>query len=397
MKHTNSNTESEKIDLLEILSLIFNNKFWVITTTILFTVFAVIYASLSTPRYEAKVILLPPSQQTSSTNLLSSLGGLGGLAGVSMGGKDPNSIYIGFIKSNKLHQNLAERLNLKVDFKVSTNLMAVGFFKHSVNLITDKETQFSTLTYIDSDAKRAVKVANGIVNELKFITKELSTTDAAQKRKFAEEQFFEIKNKLADAEVSMKQLQQRTGIVALDAQNKATLETMTSLKNAISSKIIQLKTISSYATENNLDVKKLQTEISSMKSQLATLNNGSADNILISKSSAPEIGLEYVRKLRDVKYYETMYEILAKQFEMAKMDEAKEGTSINVLEPATLANCKKVAPQKMKIIVVGFIFGIFAGIFISVIFGILRSSKNYLFLQNLKLAIKGKKYDLSER
>jgi tyrosine-protein kinase Etk/Wzc len=394
MKHTNSNIESDKIDLLEILFLVSSNKIWIITTTLIFTVITTLYSLSITPQYEAKVLLLPPAQQSNSTNLLSSLGGLGSLANVSMAGKDPNSLYIGFIKSNRLHQNLAERLNLKKDFNVSSNIEAVRYFKNSIKLSTDKETQFSTLTYIDSDQKRAVKIANALVNELKLITKELGATDATQKRRFAEEQFLDIKNKLSDTEVSLKQLQQRTGVLALDVQSKATIDAMTTLKTAISSKVIQLKTLSNYATDNNMEVKKIQSDIDGMKAELNSLNKGSTDNIMISKSSAPEIGLEYVRKLRDVKYYETMYEILAKQFEMAKMDEAKEGTPINVLEPATLADCKKVTPQKVKFIMVGFTFGIFAGIFLALFIGIFKKSTNYLFIKKFKLALIGKHYDL---
>ena len=124
-----------------------------------------------------------------------------------------------------------------------------------------------------------------------------------------------------------------------------------------------------YATNENSGVVEVQRELDGLRAQLAKLG-GSEDNgaagLIVPRGKVPQAGLEYVRKLRDVKYYETIFEIIARQFEMAKLDEAKEGAVVQVVDPALVPD-RKSSPKRAFIVLVALAIGLFLGVLLALL------------------------------
>ena len=163
------------------------------------------------------------------------------------------------------------------------------------------------------------------MDEFRELSKHLAFTEAQQRAAFFQQQLEESKDNLANAEEALKRTEQTTGLIQLDSQAKALIESAAELRAQIAAKEVQIQAMQTYATGENAQVIQAQQELESMRGQLAQLGGSdeSANSLIVPKGKVPEAGLEYVRKLRDVKYYETIFDILARQFEIAKLDEAK--------------------------------------------------------------------------
>jgi len=178
-------------------------------------------------------------------------------------------------------------------------------------------------------------------------------TDAAQRRQFFERQLTHEKNQLADAEVALKKTQQETGLIKLDEQGKAIVEAVARLRAEIAAKEVIIGAARTFATEQNPDYIRSQEELSGLRTQLSKLEQSQPSkhgDILVSAGSVPEAGLEYVRRLRDVKYHETLFELLAKQLEVARLDEAREGTILQVVDRAVPPD-RKSRPRRALIVI----------------------------------------------
>jgi uncharacterized protein involved in exopolysaccharide biosynthesis len=218
----------------------------------------------------------------------------------------------------------------------------------------------------DRDPAKARDMANGYVAAYRRLSQHLAITEAAQRRLFFEQQLQDSKDKLADAEEALKKTQQQTGLIQLDSQARALIESAASLRAQIAVKEMEIQGMSTYAAGQNAALVQAQEQLNSLRQQLAKLG-GSEENInslIVPKGKVPEAGLEYVRKLRDVKYYETIFEILARQFELAKLDEAKEGSLIQVVDPAILPDHKS-SPKRGLIVGLSTAAGLLIGILVA--------------------------------
>jgi capsule polysaccharide export protein KpsE/RkpR len=178
------------------------------------------------------------------------------------------------------------------------------------------------------DPKVAADIANAIVLSLQSIGTRLAMTEASRRRLYFEKQLVLAKQSLAQSEGGLKGYQDRTGFIQPDEQGGATLGAMNTIEATISAKEVQVNAMKAYATQNNPDYVRAQRELEGLRAELAKLRGkgrGKESGATIAKDRLPEVGLEFSRKKRDLKYHETIYEITAKQYEMARSDEAKEG------------------------------------------------------------------------
>ena len=174
---------------------------------------------------------------------------------------------------------------------------------------------------------------------------------------------------MANAEEALKQTEQTTGLIQLDSQARALIESAAALRAQIAAKEVQIQGMQTYATGENAQLVQAQRELEGLRAQLAKLGGKediSGGGIIVPKGQVPEAGLEYVRKLRDVKYYETIFDILARQFELAKLDEAKQGALIQVVDPAIPPD-KRSFPKRTLITLGATILGFFFGVFLVLI------------------------------
>ncbi len=194
----------------------------------------------------------------------------------------------------------------------------------------------------------------------------MAITEASQRRLFFERQLEEAKNNLAASEESLKTTEQTTGLIQLDSQARALIESAAALRAQIAAKEVQIQSLQTFATSENSQIVRAEQELASLRAQLARLGGSETggDELMVPKGKVPEAGLEYVRKLRDVKYYETIFGIIARQFEVAKLDEAKQGAIIQVVDSAVPPD-KRSFPKRTLIVLGATAFGFFAGCFLA--------------------------------
>ena len=217
----------------------------------------------------------------------------------------------------------------------------------------------------DHNARRAAELANGYVDQFRDLSQHLAITEASQRRLFFQGELEQAKNNLANAEEALAQTEQKTGVIQPDSQARALIESAASLRAQITAREVQIQGMQTYATGENAELIQAQQELAGLRAQLAKLGGSedtSGNEFMIPKGLVPKTGMEYVRRLRDVKYYETIFDILARQFEVAKLDEAKEGSVIQVVDPAIVPDRRSFPKRGLIVIgatVVGFFFGLF--------------------------------------
>jgi len=319
-------------------------------------------------QYTAVTTILPPQQNSSLSSLLSSqiggLGTLGSLASGNLGGlRNPNEIYIGMLQSVRVEEAIVNRFDLRSAYHASRLSDARKGLETRSEVLTTKNG-FIRISVEDRDPKRAAQLANAYVEELQKVTAAVAVTEAGQRRLFFERQLEDAKDKLATAEQQFKQTQQQTGLLQLDGQTRAIIESVAQLRAQIATKEVEIQALRTYATDENPDLTVSEKELGGLRQQLALAEqrSGGGNGDLHSASKGiPEAGLEYANRLRDVKYYETIFDILARQFEVAKLDEARQGATIQVLDPATEPD-RKSSPKRMVILLCATFLGLLGSI-----------------------------------
>jgi tyrosine-protein kinase Etk/Wzc len=369
----------DEVSLLDLLIVIARRKGFVVKMTAIFGVAALLVSLILPKRYTAVATVLPPQQSSSLGSVLSSqLGGLGGLAALAGAGqgllKDPTGMYIAMFKSQTVEDAMIQQFGLMKEYKARYLSGARMTFESNFEV---KATSGGVITggsqdgllhisVEDKDPGRAAEMANGWIDQFRKLSQTLAITEASQRRLFFEQQLNSAKDNLANAEEALKRTEQTTGLIQLNSQASALIQSAAILRAQITAKEVELQAMNTYATSENSNVVETQQELDSLKAQLAKLG-GSADDasagLIVPKGQVPEAGLEYVRKERDVKYYETIFEILARQFEVAKLDEAKEGSLVQVVDPA-LPPDRKSFPRKGLITIAAIFFGFFFSVFL---------------------------------
>ncbi len=309
--------------------------------------------------YSASTKLLPPQQQQSSASaLLSQLGGASGLASSIAGVKSSTDIYIGMLKSRTVGDRLVARFDLKKKYDTVSPELARQQLAKSTVVASGKDGMIS-ITVEDRDQKLVAGMVNGYVDELQALTKTLAVTDASQRRLFFERQLEAAKDKLAKVEISLKGAMDSGGVISVDSESRAILETAAHVKAQVSAKEIQLGAMRAFVTPQNPEYQRASQEWTSLRAELAKLEGGRAG--AAPPGAGSRAGLENIQLMRDLKYYQMLYELLAKQYEAARLDEAKDAALIQVLDPALEPEFKS-KPQRAMIVLGAALLALLAAI-----------------------------------
>jgi uncharacterized protein involved in exopolysaccharide biosynthesis len=302
-------------------------------------------------RYTAETVVLPPGQNSSTSSaLLSQIGGgaFASLAGGSLGIKNTGDMYVSLFRGRAIEDSLIQRFGLMQRYREKRLSDARREFEKNSTAVLGVKDGLIRISVTDRDPKLAADIANGYVDEFRKLSASLAISEASQRRAFFQQQLLEANENLAAAEEAMKHTEQSTGILQIDSQAKSLIESAAILRGQIAAQEVELQGMTSYATEKNPQVVTAEQRLIALKAQLAKLSGTDANpssDIMVPKGNIPEASIEYIRKLRDVKYYETITELIAKQFEMAKLDEAREGAIIQVSDVAVPPD-KKSSPHR---------------------------------------------------
>ena len=237
-------------------------------------------------------------------------------------------------------------------------------FEHYASVDGSGKDGLIHISVEDHDPRRAAELANGYVDQFRELSERLAITEAGQRRMFFEQQLKQANQNLGAAEEALKETEQKTGLIEPDSQARALIESAAMLRAQITAREVQIQGMQTYATGQNAQLAEAQQELQSLKAQLAKLGGAGDDSsgIIVPKGEMTEAEMDYVRRLRDVKYYETIFDILARQFELAKLDEAKEGAVIQVVDPGAIPD-KRSFPRRSLIVIGATFGGLIAGIF----------------------------------
>lgn len=315
--------------------------------------------SLTLPNaYQATTKLLPPQQpQSGASALLSQLGGAAGLAGIG-GMKNPGDLYIGILKSRTVADNLIARFDLKKRYDTKSQEAARNRLQGSTVIVAGKDGMI-TVDVEDQDQKFVAGLTNAYVDELQRLTRTLAITEASQRRVFFEQQLETAKNNLAKVEMALKGAMDTRGVISVDSESRAILETAARLKAQVSLKEIQLGSMRAFVTAQNPEFRRATEELGSLRNELAKLEGGRAG--VAQPSENNQAGLDNIQLMRDLKYYQMLYELLAKQYEVARLDEAKEPSLIQVLDPAVEPE-RKSKPKRALIVLAATLMSGFAAV-----------------------------------
>ena len=331
-------TEDDEINLLDLLQVVADNLRLLVLGSLAAGLLALGITFAVAPTFTASTKFMPPQQQQSgAAMMLQSLGALGSLAGAATGLKNPNDQFVAFLSSNAVADALIDRFKLmeryEAKFKTDARKELAG-----VSLIASGKDGLITVDVDDKDPAFAAQLANAYVEELGNLLKRLAITEAQLRRAFFENQLTQTKDKLTAAEQALR----ASGInsSALKSNPEAAIKAVAELQAQIAAQEVKLASMRGYLTDSAPDFKQAQTELSALRAQFAKAEK--------STSAPTGTDADYVARYRDVKYFETLFELFSKQFELAKVDEAREGALIQVVDVA-LPPERKSKPKKALI------------------------------------------------
>jgi uncharacterized protein involved in exopolysaccharide biosynthesis len=324
------------------------------------TVLSLGVAWLLPATYTATTQLLPPQPASSSlSGLLGQFGDLASFAGKDLV-KNPSALFVALLRS----RSVADQVISRTDLMRVYGEKRLSDCRERLGKATDIEATKEGVIVIqvqDREAARASVMANAYVAALIQLNQTLAVGEAARRRAFFESQVAQVREKLGRAEEAFQHAQETTGIFQPDAQAKAALEVSAALRAHIALQQAQLEKIALYATANSPEFREAQTEIAALQAQLrrAERQPGMAGSFALQDLPAAE--REYLARLRDLKYYEAVFEMLSKQLEAARIDEAKEGVLIQVIDPATVPD-RRSGPHRSLLTAGGGLAGFCLGL-----------------------------------
>jgi uncharacterized protein involved in exopolysaccharide biosynthesis len=384
-----SQNDADDASMFNLLIVLAERKRLVFWITAGFAIVAVIVSLLLPKRFTATASLLTPQQNSSlNTQLASQFGALAPMAALASGGggsllRNPNDLYVGMLRSRTVEDAIIQHFGLMQEYHAKNLSDARKAFENHSTVDGSGKDGLIRISVVDREPARAAALANGYVDQFRALSQNLAITEAQRRRLFFEDQLKQASQDLGDAEEALKATEQKTGVIQLDSQARALIESAAALRAQIAAKEMQIQGMQTYASGENAPLYEAEQELASLRAQLAKLGGDAdgPDSIIVPKGQMTEAGMEYIRRVRDVKYYETVFEVLARQFELAKLDEAREGAIIQVVDPAIPPDTKSF-PRRSLIVLISVLVGLVVGILLALIQSKLEDSNSAL---NLKL------------
>lgn len=354
----------EEINLLELLHVIARRKMVIVKLCSVVAVLSICYSLTLKNIYTASAKILPPQKDSGGglSALLSQAGGLAGLAAGGMGLGGSADLYMGILKSRSVADAVIKQLDLQKEFKTKTIDDTRRKLESSVKFKSGKDGIIS-IDADNMDPKKAALLANTFVEELGRRSVQLNLSKAGSERMFLEKRLEVVKQDLRNAENDMKSFQEKYKTIKADSQATAAIEGIARLKAEITSKEVQLASLRNSMTDESNEVKTVQAGLNRLKAQLGSMTGSGGMDVIPAMGNVPSLGVEYVRKLRELRIQEAIFEQLTKQFEVAKISEAKDSSTLQVLDEA-VAPLRKSKPKRSLIVMLSTVTAFIVSIFI---------------------------------
>jgi tyrosine-protein kinase Etk/Wzc len=350
---------STEVSLAELFGLLYRRKRQLLRVSILTGLAVGVVVFLLPVSYTAEAVILTPQQaQSSLSSFLGPLAGLAPAAGMSglgllsgLGLRNPADLYVGVLESRTVADDLIKKFGLKDVYGSADYTRARKRLERNTRIESGKDSLIR-IRVDDHDAARAAKLANAYVDELSRSNSRLALTEAGQRRLFYEDQLAKEKEPLAEAEIALRNTQQATGLVAPGGQAEAMLRIGAQLHAEILSGEAQLAAMKTFAAEDNPRLQIVKRELSVLQTQLNELERGEykPGTLELPTGHLPEASLKYLRAVRELKYHETLFEVLSRLYEAARLDEAKSAAPIQVVDRAITPERKSWPPRTLLVL-----------------------------------------------
>lgn len=329
---------------------------------------AILVAFLIPKRYESIAQLMPPDSQSPNglammTALSGSAGGLGLLAGDLLGVKSTGALFVGVLRSRTVQDRIVDKFDLRKVYGDSLQIRAREDLSQRTAVMEDRKSGIITIAVTDHDPKRAAAIAGAYVEELNTLIAQVSTSSARRERIFLEDRLATVKLELESAEKDFSQFASSKGAIDIPAQGKAMVEAAAVLEGQLIAARSELEGLKQIYSDNNVRVRSTQARINELQQQLQRLGGtpgGASDNAAQSATDGsyptmrqlPILGVPFADKLRRMRVEETVFETLTKQYELAKVQEAKEVPSVKILDAPVVPE-RKSGPPRLFIMATG--------------------------------------------
>ena len=350
-----------KVHPLDVILSLLRYKRWLVICPLIAAVIAFAFVSTQLPRYSAMARLLPPKTKPNTATMLSQTGSLAGagVGGVLEGQKPVVDMYLAILQSRAAAEFMDSNFDLRKRWGVSSIESVYGRLS-SMSKIAPSPNGIINIEVEDSDPVWAARLANGYADALQYITQGLAVNEASKRRVFYEQQMNVSLQQLTVAEMSLRKIQQETGVLNLDPQIQMAIQESNRLRTAIASKETELASMEAFATERNADYLRLQHEIDALKNQLEQWRRPvkASDDValLASEGLLPEISMEYVKHVREVKNLELVYELFLKELQLTRIDQVKDATTVELLDKAIPPSTPSY-PKKKRTIAIASLIG----------------------------------------
>jgi len=343
------------LSLVDLLTWIGQGKRVIAVTTAAAALASLAIALQLTPIYTARTTMLPPSSPSSPGGALAALGALGGLASATGAVKTPDELYVALLRSDGLVRALDERFALRKRYGVEHHEALRRVLPERVRFAADRKSGVIAVEVDDKDAAFAAELANAHYEELGKVLARLAVSEAQQRRMFFEQQLRETKETLVRAEHELQAVQEKSGVIELDKQAEALIGGAARVRAMITEREVRLKVLRTAATEQNPDVQRLASEVAALRAELARMESRqdtrNASPVDLPVGRIPAAAIDYVRARRELKIQETIMEGLLRQFEAAKLDEAKEGPALQLVDRALPPDYKSKPSRALVVMV----------------------------------------------
>lgn len=341
-----------EINLLKLLVILAKHWKMIVVVPLVTAVITAIATLLMPNIYTAKAIILPVEDSSGGmmSAMMAQMGGLAALAGGSFGGATKTDQYVTMMNSEAIKDPIIDRFKLMNLYKAKFRANAYAALGNNTNISAGKKDGIITITVNDKDPKLAADIANAYVEELGRLTSKLAMTGAGANRVFLEERLAKAKADLASAENTLKSFQVKNKAVAITEQAKATLEGVAALRAQLVAHEVQLGTMRQQLTSESQEVKTVKATIANLRRQISQLEGSASEGSLPGVGAMPQLGQEHVRLMREYKIQETLVELLTKQYEMMKLNEAKDVAPFQLLQSAKVPEVKS-KPKRSLIVV----------------------------------------------
>jgi uncharacterized protein involved in exopolysaccharide biosynthesis len=373
-----NNHESEQ-KAVAALRLLWEQRRFLFKIALCAVIASAIIALLIPSRYDSTARLMPPDNQSSSGLAMaavamsggSAAGGLGGIASDLLGLKSTSDVFVGILSSRTAQDRLVQQFDLQKIYSVRHTEDARKILAEHTGISVDRKSQIISITVTDRSPQRAADMAGAYIEELNRLVAELSTSSARRERIFLEGRLNAVNHDLDTAERQFSQFASKNATIDVKEQGKAMVEAAATLQGQLIAAESQVQGLKQIYSDNNVRVRSVQARVDELKRQLDKLggkgesmtavDTQSGDSLYPSIRKLPLLGVEYANLYRNTKIQEAVLETLTKEYELAKVQEAKEIPTVKVLDAPNVSD-KKSFPPRLLITLLGTCLACCAGV-----------------------------------